>query len=168
MDKEQKIWFDGVDLIIKSNNGIIQGDSQEVILKGDFLISANDVKKLKYLLNSDKKHNVGYANYHINGITDFYGEYVGEIYGEYVGEIDTATLINRFTKIVSDLQREKTKVEGDVTDRDCQLINRQKEIISLKDKIKELETELETLNNIIENFNKSRRWFERTLNTRFL
>ena len=160
MDKEQKIWFDGVDLIIKSNNGIIQGDSQEVILKGDFLISANDVKKLKYLLNSDKKHNVGYANYHINGITDFYGEYVGEI--------NTATLINRFTKTVSDLQREKTKLEGDVTDRDCQLINRQKEIISLKDKIKELETELETLNNIIENFNKSRRWFERTLNTRFL
>ena len=160
MDKEQKIWFDGVDLIIKSNNGIIQGDSQEVILKGNFLISANDVKKLKCLLNSDKKHNVGYANYHIKGMTDFYGEYVGEI--------DTATLINRFTKIVSDLQREKTKLEGDVIDRDGQLINRQKEIIALKDKIKELETELETLNNIIENFNKSRRWFERTLNTRFL
>lgn len=160
MDKEQKIWFDGVDLIIKSNNGIIQGDSQEVILKGDFLISANDVKKLKYLLNSDKKHNVGYANYYIKGTTDFYGEYVGEI--------DTATLINRFTKIVSDLQREKTKLEGDVIDRDCQLINHQKEIIAIKDKIKELETELETLNNIIENFNKSRRWFERTLNTRFL
>ena len=102
MDKEQKIWFDGVDLIIKSNNGIIQGDSQEVILKGDFLISANDVKKLKCLLNSDKKHNVGYANYHIIGMTDFYGEYVGEI--------DTATLINTFTKTVSDLQRENLKV----------------------------------------------------------
>lgn len=157
MDKEQRIWFDGIDLIIKSNNGIIQGDSQEVILKGDFLISANDVKKLKCLLNSNKKHNVGYANYHINDMSGFYGEYVGEI--------DTATLINRFTKTVSDLQREKTKLEGDVIDKDCQLINRQKEIISLKDKIKELEIKLETLNNIIENFNKSRRWFERTLNT---
>lgn len=165
MDKKQKIWFNGVDLIIKSNNGIIQGDSQEVILKGNFLISANDVKKLKYLLNSDKKHNIGYVNYRIKGITDFYGEYVGETYGEYVGEIDTATLINIFTKNVSDLQREKTKLEGDVIDKDCQLINRQEEIISLKHKIKELETELETLNNIVENFNKSRRWFERTLNT---
>ena len=165
MDKEQKIWFNGVDLIIKSNNGIIQGDSQEVILKGNFLISANDVKKLKYLLNSDKKHNIGYVKYHIKGITDFYGEYVDETYGEYAGEIDTATLINIFTKNVSDLQREKTKLEGDVIDRDCQLINRQKEIISLKDKIKELEIKLETLNNIIDNFNKSRRWFERTLNT---